>query len=49
MTDNTCQLLFDLAGLKTIYYRPEHDLISSKFRASKRIVNDNIDYDAVMR
>lgn len=49
MTDNTCQLLFDLAGLQTIYYRPEHDLISPKFRASKRIVNDNIDYDAVMR
>lgn len=49
MTDNTCHLLFDLAGLKTIYYRPERDLISPKFKPSKRIVNNNNDFDAVMR
>ena len=49
MTDNTCHLLFDLAGLKTIYYRPERDLISPKFKPSKRIVNNNTDFDAVMR
>jgi len=49
MTDNTCHLLFDLAGLKTIYYRPERDLISTKFKPSKRIVNNNTDFDAVMR
>lgn len=48
MTDNTCHLLFDLAGLKTIYYRPERDLISPKFKPSKRIVQNNIDFDAVM-
>ncbi|WP_353935218.1 phosphoethanolamine transferase [uncultured Prevotella sp.] len=49
MTDNTCHLLFDLAGLKTIYYRAERDLISPKFKPSKRIVNNNTDFDAVMR
>ena len=49
MTDNTCHLLFDLAGLKTIYYRPERDLISPKFKPSKRIVNNNTHFDAVMR
>ena len=48
MTDNTCHLLFDLAGLKTIYYRPERDLISPKFKPSKRIVQNNIDFDAMM-
>lgn len=48
MTDNTCHLLFDLAGLKTSYYRPERDLISPKFKPSKRIVQNNIDFDAVM-
>lgn len=49
MTDNTCHLLFDLAGLKTIYYRPERDLISRKFKPSRRIVNNNTDFDAAMR
>lgn len=49
MTDNTCHLLFDLAGLKTIYYRPERDLISPKFKPSKRILNNNTDFDAAMR
>ena len=49
MTDNICQLLFDLASLQTIYYRPERDIISPRFKPSKRIIYDNIDYDAVMR
>ena len=48
MTDNTCHLLFDLAGLKTSYYRPERDLISPKFKPAKRIVQNNIDFDAMM-
>ena len=48
MTDNTCHLLFDLSGIKTTYYRPERDPISPKFKPSKRIVNNNTDFDAVM-
>lgn len=49
MTDNLCHVLFDLAGLKTIYYRPDRDLISPRFKPTKRLVNYTVDYDAVMR
>lgn len=49
MTDNLCHLLFDLAGLKIRYYHPQRDLISAKFKPSKRLINYTIDFDEVMR
>lgn len=49
MTDNTCQLLFDLAGLHTVYYRPERDLISPAFYPSKRVVADSLNFDTLVK
>lgn len=48
MTDNTCQVLFHLAGIKSNYYQPERDLISDQYRKPKRLVNNTIDYDAIV-
>lgn len=45
MTDNTCQVLFHLAGLKTKSYIPERDPLSNLYRKPKRLVNRTIDYD----
>lgn len=47
-TDNTCQLLFHLAGISTRYYKPDRDPISDKYRKSMRLVDDSLRYD-VMR
>lgn len=48
MTDNVCQVLFHLAGIKSNYYKPERDLISDKYRRPKRLVNRTIDYDTIV-
>ena len=49
MTDNVAQVLFDLAGLKTPYYKADRDLISPQFKPRKRIIDDSgamvCDYD----
>ncbi len=49
MTDNIAQVLFDLAGLKTQYYKADRDLISPQFKPRKRIIDDSgsmvCDYD----
>ena len=49
MTDNTCQVLFHLAGLKTKSYIPERDPLSNLYRKPKRLVNRTIDYDAIVQ
>lgn len=46
-TDNTCQVLFHVAGLKTRYYKADRDPASPKYVKPKRIVCDDIDYDAM--
>lgn len=46
-TDNTCQLLFHVAGVKTRYYMPDRDVASPQYVKPRRIVNDGIDYDAM--
>lgn len=49
MTDNIAQVLFDLACLKTPYYKADRDLISPQFKPRKRIIDDSgsmvCDYD----
>ena len=45
MTDNTCQVLFHLAGVKSKFYNPERDPLSDEYRTPKRLVNRNVDYD----
>ena len=49
-TDNTCQLLFHLAGLtKTPYYQPKRDVLSPDYECGRRIVNDQYDYDVIVK
>lgn len=46
--NDTYNLLLTLAGAKTRFYVPEHDIISPRFKPSLRIVNDAVDYDQMM-
>ena len=49
MNDNTCQVLFDLAGINTIFYKEQRDLISPSYKPyKKRRIQDNIIYEDVM-
>jgi len=47
--DNTCQLLFRLAGLKTPYYRSRLDVLSDDYHCPPRMLNDNVNYEEAMR
>lgn len=46
MIDNVCQVLFHLGGISGDYYIPQRDLLSSKYRTPKRLVERVVDYDA---
>lgn len=48
ITDNVCQVMFHLAGLKSPWYNEERDLLSDKYKCGKRIVNGMYDYDEIM-
>jgi hypothetical protein len=45
MLDNTCQLLFRLAGLQTPYYQERRDILSDDYQCQHRIINDIYDYE----
>lgn len=45
MTDQVAQVLLDLAGIKSRYYRPKNDLISPRFQAHKRTLLNNLCFD----
>jgi len=47
--DNTCQLLFRLAGLKTPYYRSRLDVLSDDYHCPPRMLNDEVNYEETMR
>lgn len=51
MIDNTCQILFDLAGMgNCAYYHKERDLISPSYQPyAYRRVQDNVIYEDVMK
>lgn len=49
MTDNVCQIFFDLSGLNTKYYIPQRDLLSPKFKIRERILGNGQNYDKIMR
>lgn len=49
MIDNTCQLLFKLAGLQTPYYNSSRDVTSDDYRCPPRVVNDVCNYDSIMQ
>lgn len=49
MIDNTCQILFNLAGISSAYYHKERNPISSSFQPyTYRRVQDNVIYEDVM-
>ena len=47
--DNTCQLLFRLAGLETPYYRSSRDVLSDDYYCPPRMLNDAVNYEETMR
>jgi len=47
MLDNVCQLLFHMSGLKTPYYHPDRDVLSSDYNCPKRLINETIDCDSL--
>ena len=49
MTDNLCHLLFHLAGIETQAYISSRDVISPDYKCPKRLINDKVEYDEVMR
>lgn len=48
ITDNVCQVMFHLAGLKSPWCKEERDLLSDKYKCGRRIVNGIYDYDEIM-
>lgn len=49
MLDNVCQLLFHLSGLQTPYYHQERDVLSPDYKCPKRIINEDVDGDSLLR
>ena len=49
MLDNACQLLFHLSDLKTPYYNKTRDVLSSDYVCPKRILNESIDCDSLIK
>lgn len=50
MIDNTCQILFDLAEIRSTYYHKERDLISPNYQPyTYRRVQDNVIYEEIMK
>jgi heptose-I-phosphate ethanolaminephosphotransferase len=48
MIDNTCHLLFHLAGLQTNYYISSRDVLSDDYRCPTRFINNSVNYDDIM-
>lgn len=49
ITDNTCQLLFHLGGLRySSYYQSQHDILSPDYVCKQRILDDCYDYDLIL-
>lgn len=46
-SDIVCNMLFNLAGLKTQYYRPSLDILSKNYHCPKRTAFDKYNYDAI--
>ena len=48
VTDNVCQILFHLTGMKTNWYKADRDLISPRYIPKKRIIA-GVDYDKYVK
>lgn len=47
VTDNICHMLFNIASIKTPYYREEFDILSPNYKLGKRIINHIHNYDEI--
>lgn len=48
ITDNTCQLLFHLGGLRhSPYYQSQNDILNPNYMCKQRILDDRYDYDQI--
>ena len=45
ISDNLCNMLFNIAGIETPYYRDSLDLISPNYKCKKRILNHKYVYE----
>lgn len=49
MIDNTCQILFGLAGVNSKYYYPNRNLISPDYKPyKKRVVQNSVEYETII-
>ena len=49
MSDNICQLIFHVSGLKTIYHKPERCPLCEQYRPKHRMIADGKDYDKIVK
>lgn len=47
ISDNICNMLFNIAGIETPYYRDSLDLISPNYKCKKRILNNKYVYEDI--
>lgn len=47
ISDNLCNMLFNLGGIETPYYRDSLDLISPNYKCKKRIINNHYIYEDI--
>lgn len=47
VTDNICHMLFNIASIKTPYYREEFDILSPNYKLEKRTINHIHNYDEI--
>ena len=47
LTDNLCNMLFNLGSINTIYYRDSLDLISPNYKSKQRLIENNCIYEQV--
>lgn len=47
ISDNLCNMLFNIAGIETPYYRESLDLISPNYKCKKRILNNKYVYEDI--
>jgi heptose-I-phosphate ethanolaminephosphotransferase len=47
LSDNICNMLFNVANIETPYYRDSLDLISPNYKSKKRVLNHKYVYEDI--
>lgn len=47
ITDNLCHMLFNIASIRTPYYREEFDILSPNYKRNKRTINQFYQYEDI--